>query len=252
MSHGTARRRAAAFGLVLAMAATGCAATPHVYRPAAPQAGVSALPLKVAVRPFLNGTEDFESRGGPFGDADYLYNITRTGIPFLYQPVTPALWAKDFAAELAASGRFRAVRLVFDASELVDEDCVVEGTVVKAYVAGKKATSSQYELALRAVRPRDGRTFWERTVSRSGRVVDDQGGYPDCGASMDCVRGLYHADLNRVMRGLFGEAGAGLAQALGGTTPDRAPRKAAGPGDASSRPAEEPVEDTVRRIMLGK
>jgi len=252
MSHGTTTQRAAALGALLigSALAAGCAATPHVYRPATPQAGVSALPFNVAVRPFQNGTEDFESRGGPFGDSDFLYNITRTGIPFLYEPVTPALWAKDFAAELAASGRFRAVHFAFDVSELADEDCVVEGTVVKAYVAGKKPTESQYELALHAVRPKDGRTVWERTVTRSGKIVDDEGGYPDCKASMDCVRRLYHADLNRVMQGLFADAGADLARALAGPAPPAA-RQKGGPGDAATSPADS-VDETIERIMEGK
>ncbi len=56
---------AAAFALM-----TGCSGNSNfVYKPSPPAVGERKLPVKVAVLPFQDGTEEFTKRGSIFSDA---------------------------------------------------------------------------------------------------------------------------------------------------------------------------------------
>ena len=240
------RSRAGGRGPLLAalLLAAGCASTrPFVYQPGTPRAGVPRVPVKVAVLPFRDGTEDFTRRGNVFQADTLAYNLAKTGIGGTIAAVTPPLWARAFADDLSASGRFQAARFAFDPSEVTDEEYVVDGTVLKAYAAGGWDVPSQFALELRAVRRKDGRSVWERTVARSPK--GDRSAYDGCGASLECMNDRVHAELNKILHELFDEAGEDLAKALGG-------RPASGAGDAARGAEPESVERTIQRIMEGK
>lgn len=239
-------KAAALLGLLLL---AGCSWTrPFAYRPSASPAADGALPAKVAILPFEDGTEAYEKKGSIFQPETLWFNLARGGIGGTIEPVTAPLWARAFSQELAASGRFRAVRFVMDPSEIVDEEVVVSGRLTKADVAGWMDNPSAFELRLGATRRRDGRLIWERVVSWSQK--GDPALYEGCGASVSCMNERSHANLNAIMSGMFQEAGADLAKALGG--PPGAERGRRPPAPAARPAGEEPVEDTIRRIMDGR
>jgi len=240
------RSRAGGRGLLLTalLLAAGCASTrPFVYQPGTPRAGTPHVAAKVAVLPFQDGTEDFTRLGNVFNADSLVFNIAKSGIGGTIAAVTPPLWARAFADDLSASGRFQAAHFAFDASEVTDEEYVVDGTVRKAYASGGWEKPSEYALELRAVRRKDGRPVWERTVARSPK--GDRSAYDGCGASLECMNDRVHAELNKILHELFDEAGEDLAKALGG-------RPAAGARDAAKGAEPESVERTIQRIMEGK
>lgn len=143
----------AAVGLVLL---TGCVSNKNlageasgmtfVYQPNVPVVGGPKFPVKVAVLPFKDGTEDFTKRGSIFASETLFYNLAKSGISGMIPALTPDLWAKAFADEMAASGAFRAVRFVYTPSELVDEDLFIEGAVLKATATGGWVNPNEFVL----------------------------------------------------------------------------------------------------------
>lgn len=117
-------------GLLLLLAA-GCAPNAaFVYKTAAPATGGPKLPVKIAVLPFADGTENFEVIGSKYMNTPIRrFNIVKCGPPGIIDALPPEFWAKAFADEMSASGRFEAVRFLYDRSELADEAFLVEGTV---------------------------------------------------------------------------------------------------------------------------
>lgn len=213
-----------------AAASSGCATRPFVYRPNGP-AGVPPVPVRVAVLPFENGTEDFVE---VIRHERKLWNLSRASYFEVIEALPPERWARDLAADLAASGRFASVRFVYSLAELAGEEVVVEGTLVRAYLMG--VGGGEFELALRARATRDGKALWAALLVRT---------HPRWDASQ------LHRWAQGDMAEMFAEAGEGLAQALAARPV--AGSAAPGPKPSAGRPAEgEPVDETIRRILEGK
>lgn len=241
--------------------AAGCGVNSQfVYKTGAPAAGGAKLPVKVAVLPFKDGTEDFTKRGSIFDPESLTYNLAKSGISGTITALTPDLWAKAFADEMAASGAFRSVRFIYSPSELLDEEFCIEGTVEKAYAAGAWTNPSEFALGLRGLRRTDNRLIWEKVVSREWKTPKTV--YDGCGMGIQCMVDRSHAETNRVMQGMFAEAGADFAAAIGalsgggtGGGGHRAVPAAAGGSakpEASGPAAPDSVERTIKSILEGK
>lgn len=202
--------------LVLALAG-GCTATPFVYHPRTSPAAGPRAPVRVVVLPFANGTEDFVERI-VYGK-ERRFNLSRKGFANVIGAVPPELWARAFAQELDASGRFRSAGFAYGREEAGAADVIVEGTLLKAY-----GPPGEWALALRATRTAGGGPVWSREVSRTFTRFD---------------MAEIHERLDETMRELFEEAGADLARTLAGPATDP------GPAPAS------PVEQTIRRVLGG-
>jgi hypothetical protein len=223
--------------------------TTFVYKTNAPSEGGQKLPVKVAVLPFNDGTENFTKQGSVFDPDSLRFNLAKTGIAGIITPVTPELWAKAFADDMAASGAFRAVRFLYSPSELVDEEFHIEGTLEKAYAVGGWTRPSEYVLGLRAVRRSDKKPAWEKKVTRE--LMSRKSDFDGCGASMQCMADRSHAAMNLMMQGMFEEARTDLMAALGYPSGDRAVRDALGEGITKPRDAES-TEQTIERILKEK
>lgn len=201
-------------------ALAGACATPFVYRPGGPAAGGPRAPVRLAVVPLADGTGDFVERIVP--GKERRWNLARKGFVDKIGALPPALWSRALADELAASGRFRAVRFAYGAADLGDADYVVGGRLLEAY-----GPPGEWAMELEASRPGDGRVVWRRRVARTFERWD---------------MSELHPRLNQAMREMFDEAGADLARALGDRPAD---------GDGRGVPAE-PVQRTIERILEGK
>ncbi len=246
----------AAAALVLA---AGCGGnSKFVYKPGPPGAGGAQLPAKVAVLAFKDGTADFKQSGSIFGRGQF--NLVKTGIAGISDALTPEFWAKSFADDLAASGAFRSARFLYGASELVDEEFFVEGTVKKVYGAISLEDLNEIELDLRAVRSADNRLLWEKRVAREWKTSPDI--VKGCGASMACVAERCHEDMNARMQAIFAEARADLARTVGSRSGNgdeagdlRDGPSAAGEAVEAKPPAQtspESAERTIERILKGQ
>ncbi|MEW6719519.1 MAG: hypothetical protein AB1346_03625 [Thermodesulfobacteriota bacterium] len=221
------------------LAAAGCAQnTNFVYRPGPAAQGVVVHPAKVAVLPFRDGTEDFTKKGSVLKPETLVYNLAKSGVSGSIDALIPEFWAKSFAEELAASGAFRSVRFVYNASELLDESYFIEGAVLKAYAKGGRDVPSEYALDFRASRRADKRQVWEKQVTRSWKVSPEI--YKECGTNAKCMGEKSRAELNRMMQGMFAEAGEDFARTL-----------ASAGGKPASAPTPEPVDATIDRILKG-
>ena len=229
---------------VVLMSMSGCAPNSQfVYKPGPSEAGGVKLPVKIAVLPFKDGTEDFTKRGSILNPEGLMYNTAKSG----WLPAE--LWAKTLADDMSSSGVYRAVRFLYDFSELRDEDFHIEGTLKKAYVPGVPAEKpTEYAFALRALRRTDKEPFWEKEVARSFLVPGNR--YDGCGASVQCMVDRSHEDLNRVMREMFAEAREDLEKKLASVSGSGAGGAAS--GKAGSQPAGESVEQTIDKILKGK
>lgn len=242
--------RAVVLALAAGLALAGCGSTRVLtYRPRPPAApgaaGAQQLPARIAVLPFADETEAFGQRGSIFDPDELTYNMVKVGAWDSLEPLTPPLLAKAFAEELAASGRFRSARFVYEAAEASEADWLVTGAVRKAYMAGGWERPNEYELELRATRRTGGPPAWVKTVSHARPSPRDL--YEGCGVSVSCSAGRLHDSVLAVLQDLFEEAGADLARALAGGG-----RPAAPAGSAPQPDAKEPVDDTIRRILEGR
>ena len=247
---------------VVLLLMAGCAVnSTFVYKPGAPAAGGPKLPVKVAVLPFKDGTEDFTKRGGILAPETLYYNLAKAGISGTITALTPDLWAKAFSDDMAASGAFRAVRFVYSPTELTDEEFYIEGTVEKAYAAGAWDTPSEFALRLRALRRADNRLAWEKEVTRVWKTQRTL--YDGCGKmGIQCMVDRGHANMNGVLRGIFAEAREDFVGTLASLSGSRAGEDglppAASPGEArkdkgtSTPPAPESVEETIEKILKVK
>ncbi|HEY3490491.1 MAG TPA: hypothetical protein VGK27_10290 [Candidatus Deferrimicrobiaceae bacterium] len=239
-------------GLVLWVLA-GCSVNDRfVFKPGMPPVAGAKLPMKVAVLPFGDGTEDFTQRGGFLVDQkNLIFNLAKTGYSGFITALPPELWAKALAEDLAASGIFREVRFVYSPSELVDEEISIEGTVEKAYAFGAFYTPNRFALRLRASWRKDRKPFWEKGVERVWNT--DEAAFTRCGISRQCIADESHAEVNRVMRELFAEAGSDLARTLaslpGGQTGGDERTPAATPAQS---PVPGSVDETIEAILKGK
>jgi len=203
-------RRSVFLFAILALAA-GCSVnSTFVYKPAAPVPGGAKLPVKIAVLPFKDGTEDFTDRGSIFSGGQY--NIAQAGIGAMMTALTPELWAKSFADELAISGSFRSARFLYSPSELADEDFFVEGTLTKALIGKRFEDGNEFAVSLRALARSDKKLVWEKEVARQWK--DPGNIYAGCGMGIQCAVDKFHAEHNKIMQTLFAEARADLVATL--------------------------------------
>jgi hypothetical protein len=249
------RLRIAALAIVFM---AGCAVnSTFVYKPAAPVAGVQKLPVNVAVLPFKDGTEDFTDRGSVFSSGHY--NIAKAGIGATMTALTPELWAKSFAEELAISGSFRSARFLYSPSELADEDFFVEGTLMKALIGKTLDDVNEFAVSLRALARSDKKLVWEKEVIRQWKPPGNL--YAGCGMGIQCSVDKFQAEYNRAMQEIFAEARADLVAALAYESGRRAGESGLPPaslGEARQEkgtpapPAQESVEQTIERLLKEK
>lgn len=237
---------------------TGCAVNKNVadnksyttfnYKPSGPVVGGPKFPVNVAVLPFKDGTEDFTKRGSMFDPESLTFNMARSGIFGIITPITPELWAKAFADDMAASGSFRAVRYIYSPTELSDEEFYIEGTLEKAYAAGGFTKPSEYVLLLRAVRRSDNRPAWQKKVTKE--LLSRKADFNICGTKIQCMAERSHDAMNRVMQGMFAEARADLVRTI---APLPGSRSEAGdfPPTSSPAPDMESVDKTIEEILKG-
>lgn len=226
----------------------GCASIPgFVYKPSVPVVDNGArLPVKVAVLPFTDATEDFTTRGSVFAPDGLTINLVKAGFPGTSSALTAELWAKSFADDLEASGDLQSVMFVYSVSELVDEELYIKGTVKKAYAIGTWDKPNEIVLELQAFRKMDNSLAWEKEVTRiwTPNIV------MACGFGTQCVFDQRYKDINRVMQGLFAEARIDLIHTLASTAGNQDGMGESAPVK-SSVPVES-VEGTIERILKGK
>jgi len=219
-----------------------------VYKPAAPAAGGPKLPLKVAVLSFKDGTEDFTDRGSLFNGGQY--NFAKAGLAGHMTALTPELWAKSFAEELAVSEIFRSARFLYSPSELADEDFFVEGTLKKAYIAKRVGDVNEFAISLRALARSENRVVWAKEVTRQWKTPN--GLEAGCGMNIQCPVDRDHAEYNRVMREIFTEAKEDLLATLASGSGDRAGDGGLPLTVSPAPPAPESTEQTIDRILKEK
>lgn len=233
---------------VLALMA-GCSVnSTFVYKPGAPAVGGPKLPVKVAVLPFKDGTEDFTDSGSIFSGGQY--NLAKAGIAATMTALTPELWAKSFAEELAVSGSFRSARFLYSPSELADEDFFVEGTVKKVYVGKRWEDGNAFALSLRALARSDKRVVWEKEATKEWKTPGNL--YAGCGMGIQCSVDKFHAEHNKAMQEIFAEARADLAATLASLSASPAVEGGLPRAASPMPPAQESVEETIEKILKGK
>jgi hypothetical protein len=230
----------------------GCASTVFAYKPSAPVTGARKLPVKIAVLPLTDATEDFTRReGSNERKVPVEYNLAKAGWGPMIDALTPELWAKGLADEMTASGSFQAVRLVYSPSELTDEEYCIGGRLEKASVFVKNNVPNEFALGLDAVRRADNRKVWSTAVSRKWTPTGIN--YEGCGGSPQCFVDKYHADINRTMQSLFAEAIANLAATLASGS-GNLPVEEGMPRGASTSPSQslpESADETIEGILKG-
>jgi hypothetical protein len=238
------------FAAVLLLLVAGCSGnSTFVYRPASPVRGGQALPLKLAVLPFADGTGNYTVRGSVLTPGNCTHNLAKGGIGGRITALTPDLWAKAFADDLAASGDWRSVRFAYGMPDLADEDFIVEGTLLSAdsgllHLKGP----NRFALSLTARRKEGGGPVWAKEVAREWEIPD--GFFAGCGFPEQCRTDRAHADVTRVMRLLFAEAGTDLARTIGGLPGNRAGEDARAPAASPGpKPAPETVDETIEGIL---
>jgi hypothetical protein len=227
----------------------GCAGnTTFLYKSSAPTIGAQKLPVKVAVLPFKDGTEDFTKRGNELLDQERLmYNLAKAGAGSVITALTPELWAKALADDMASSGDFQSVTFLYSPAEVKDEDFIIEGMVEKANYSGTWARPNEFALSLRALRRVDTVLIWEKKFIREFKSTHPQG----CGMSPQCMVDRIHADINGVMQSFFTEARTDLVRtlaSLGDRHGQYAPLSAVSP---ETLPAGETVDREIERILKG-
>lgn len=198
-------------GILLLLA--GCSVNSiFVYKPDPLTVGGPQLALKVAVLPFKDNTEDFIERGGLFSH-DLTYNLAKGGFKLLgIDALTPDLWAKAFADDLANSAAFQSVRFFYLPAELTIEEVSVEGTVEKAYFQMEYGTVSEFAIHIRAYGRQKHNLLWEKKVERAWKSINREG---ECNVfNRQCVVDTIHTQINMVMQEMFAEARTDLVRVL--------------------------------------
>ncbi len=227
--------------------AAGCSVNSNfVYKPNPPVAGERKLPVKAAVLPFTDGTENFTKRGSMLGDGQF--NLAKVGVGGTISAMTPEFWGKSFADELSASGSFRSARFVFSPSELQDEDVVIDGTLKKVIYAATFDYANQLLVSFRATRRSDKAVVWEKEIGRVWKTPRSVNA--GCGMGVQCVIDKMHADWNKWMGGVLAEARMDLVTALSALSDGGA---GSGAGAITAGPsAGESVEQTIDKILKSK
>ncbi len=236
-------------GLFLLLTA-GCALnSTFIYRPTPSEEFTKTLPVKIAVLPFRDGTGEYTRNGSSLGG---YVNLAKTGIDYGIAPFPPNRWGKAFADELAASGKFQAVRFVSDISEGDDDEIIVAGTVTKADVPILGGSDPvRFAVSLNARIGRDKPPFWNKVVSRENSLGV---GYAlGCGLARQCAIDQRHAHHNNLLREMFLEARVDLAESLSSLLGNRVKESGLSP---SAYPAQqqtpESVDETIEFILKGQ
>ncbi len=237
----------AALALLL-MAGCGVNST-FVYKPGGPAVGGPKLPVKVAVLPFTDGTENFTKTGSVLS-LGTVFNLVKGGMPSTITPLPPELWSKLFADELTASGTFRAVRFVYTRSEFPEADLWIDGIVRKAYWPNSLEATNRFALSFVARRGGDNEVVWEREVARESNMPADLN--KGCGLGIQCLVDKIHAELNRQMQALFAEARADLVATLASRSGSQTGEGGLPQAGSPAAPASESVEETIEKILKAK
>jgi len=236
------------WGGLLFLLAAGCAPNPtFIYRPAPSEEFTKTLPVKIAVLPFRDGTEEYTRKGSSLGG---YVNLAKTGIDYGIAAFPPNRWGKAFADELAASGKFEAVRFVSDISEGDNDEVIVTGTVTKADVPILGGSDPvRFAVILNARTGRDKPPFWNKAVSREDALGV---GYAlGCGLDRQCAIDKRHAHHNNLMREMFLEAREDLTESLASPSGNRGKSPRFFP---SASPAQTPesVDEMIEGILKGQ
>jgi len=226
----------------------GCAITNwrFAYKPGASVTASPKLPISVAVFSFKDGTEDFTSRGSVFNRSLH-YNLAKTDSTGQITDLSPDLWSKAFADDMAASGEFKSVRFVYAQSELLDEEIYIEGTLKRATLSAYEG-ANEFALVLRALRRADKQLIWEKEVSKTWK--NTPGMYEGCGRlSAQCNLDLLHAAVNRAMQDLFVEARGDLTRTLALLYRNRPGANATSVGATATPLRQGSVDEEVERIL---
>lgn len=235
-----------ATGLILL---AGCASnTTFVYKPGTPVSGVRKLPVKVGVLPFQDGTEGFTARGTLFNGMTH--NLAKGGISIQVDALTPELWAKAFASDMAASGAFQSARFVYSPSELAQEEFAVKGTLKKANYFTDGSKPNEFVLSLRTVRMIDNKLVWENDVVKEWTLPNDI--FEGCGLGQQCKNIRLHAEINRIMQGMFAEARVDLFSTLASLSGKRAGENNIPSADSPAQPDMKSVDREIEEILKGK
>lgn len=234
---------------VVLFSLAGCGYTSFVYKPGPPLAGAVQLPVKIAVLPFVDATEDFTTRGSGLAPESMTLNLVKFGIPATTSALTPAFWAKSFADDLAASRNFQSVRFVYSQSELLADEIRVEATVEKAYAVGSWNKPFEIVLQFSAAQGVDHKPVWEKSMLKVWTPDIHEG----CGIGYQCILDQRYADLNRVMQSLFAEARVDLVRTLSKSAPGVVDGllPVTG-GQTPNPPPPESVEQTIDQILRQK
>ncbi|MDD2273918.1 MAG: hypothetical protein PHP95_10695 [Desulfuromonadaceae bacterium] len=219
-----------------------------VYMPTAPVGGVQKLPVKIAVLPFKDGTENFTTRGNLF--IGMTHNLAKGGINIQITALTPELWAKAFANDMAASGAFRTVRFIYSPSELSDEDYYIDGTLRKAYFFTDGSLPNEFALGLRTVQRVGNKLVWEKEVTKEWKLPNDI--FEGCGLGQQCKNDRLHAEINRVMQGLFEEVRTDLVRSLEVQSRNRAGEVGIAPTAFPLPLDSESVDAEIKKVLNGK
>ena len=231
-------------GVLLLASMSGCVDRRFVYKPDGALSGAPKLPVKIAVLPFADGTENFTRRGGLVSKEVYKVNLAKSAGGDMIDPLPPEFWSKSLADEMAASGRFESVRFLYDRSELTDEDFFVEGTLEKAYLDfGTSGAPHEFGIALRTTRRADALKVWEGSFRK---VPDNSTWAAGRCQTKRCQVDLYHGVVNRAMQEMFVDAGTDLAQGLAAFSEGGAGSGAKPPGAALPGTVDETIESILK------
>jgi hypothetical protein len=235
--------------IALTILMAGCVNTKIVYKPNAVGANVLKLPIKLAVLPFKDGTEDFTTRGHLL-DYTLTYNLVKTGSGSgAVDALPPIFWARAFADELGVSGSFQSVRFFSSPSELTNEEFFIEGTVVKSNYNNALDSISEFSLSFQARQKADNRLVWEKDVTRSWKLQSGNGA--ECGLSPQCSVDQIHADINEVMQSFFAEARTDLVRTLASLGDRNGQYDPLSAVSSETLPAGEAVDREIERILKG-
>ncbi len=224
---------------------TGCSInTAFVYKPGAPEVDTPKLPVKIAVLPLQDGTEDFTMRGSNLGGG--YVNLAKSGLAYRFNVLQADRWGKSFADDLKSSGCFRSVRFIYDTAEAAEDEVVIAGTITKAYLSihGGSVPSS-LAVTLNARLGTQEKVFWEKSVAREESLEKGYG--VGCGVSRQCAVDQCHAYYNNIVREVFFEARRDLIMTLGrsSSSKDEQPRK-------STSTVSESADRLIEQIIRGK
>lgn len=192
---------------------TGCSInTSFVYEPGAPEMDGPKLPVKIAVLPLQDGTENFTMRGSNLSGG--YVNLAKSGLDYRFNALQADRWGKSFADDLKSSGCFQSVRFIYDAAEAAEDEVIIAGTITKASLSIQGGpVPSSLAVTLNARLGTQGRVFWEKSVAREESLENGYG--VGCGFSRQCAVEQCHTHYNNIVRGVFFEARRDFITTLG-------------------------------------